>query len=149
MKKFVDLTAFISQLPHGGNQAQWPENIELKVSGKYDGDKVLLHTMKYRAVFSIEGYNYTAYSIEQLSAQIVAWLGTNDDREELDDPMPGIDADILDDLTADIEITVEFEEDVYITPHEEGEIEYGGRRWRLENREHDIAETASVVSKDE
>lgn len=149
MKKFTALTSFIRQLPHGGKQDQWPENIELKVSGKHDGTKVLLHTMKYRAVFSIEGYTYTTYHIEQLSAQIVAWLGTNDDREALDDPMPNIDVDLLDDETAIIEITVEFEEDVYITPHEEGEIEYGGQRWRLENREHDIAESASVVSKDE
>lgn len=149
MKKFTALTAFIGKLPHGGKLDQWPENIELKVSGKFDGTKVLLHTMSYRAVYSIEGYVYNQYPIEQLSAQLVTWLGDNDDRANLEDTMPSIEADLLDNETANIEITLQFEDDVYITPHEDGEIIYNGQRWRLESKEYDIAESASVVSKDE
>lgn len=145
MKKYVALTSFLKSLKLPGKQGQWIENIELQVKGTYDGTKVLLHTMQYRAVFSIEDYAYRRHSIELLEAQLVTWLGDNDDRSELDDPMPNIDVDVLDDDTADVEITLQFEEDVYIVEAEDGPIVFKGKRWQLENPEHDIAESGNVT----
>ncbi|RUM56287.1 MAG: hypothetical protein DSY85_03045 [Marinomonas sp.] len=148
MKKFGQLTAFLrdSGMIQTNKMDQWVENIQLQVSGKYDGTNVLLYTQQYRAVFSIEGYVYRQYPIEQLCAQLVTWLGDNDDRSELDDPMPDIDVDLLDNDTADIEITLQFEEDVYITEAEGGNITMKGKTWGLADPAYDIAESAQVVN---
>ncbi|WP_067095583.1 phage tail protein [Marinomonas atlantica] len=150
MKKFGQLTEFLrdSGMIQTNKMDQWVENIQLRGSGKYDGTNVLLYTQQYRAVFSIEHYAYKRYPVEQLFAQLVTWLSENDDRSELDDPDLNIDVDVLDNDTADIEITVQFEEDVYITETEGGNITMKGKAWGLADPAYDIAESAQVVNGD-
>lgn len=148
MKKFTDLTTYLNGtgMIQKNKMDQWVENIAIKLKGRYDGTRVLLHTMEYRAVFSIERFEYQKHSIELFGALLVTWLSENDDRGELADPDPNVIVDVLDDDTADVEITLQFEEDVYITESENGVIQFAGKRWSLEEGAHNIAERASVVA---
>ncbi len=144
MKKMGLLRAFLA-LQHYQKFETWVENIRLQTRGSYEGNRVLLHTMEYRAVFSIEGYTYRKYPIELFNARLLTWLADNDDREELSDSSPNITIDLINDDIADIELTLQFEEDVYITESEGGPIEYCGRTWALEEPEHDVAESSEVI----
>ncbi len=65
------------------------------------------------------------------------------------DRTPEINVDVWDKHTADVEITLMFEEDVYIAEDENGGIEYAGRRWKLEKPEHDIAESFDLINQNE
>jgi len=129
----------------------WAENIALEVRGKCEGNRVLLHRMSYRAVFSIEHYEYQKHSIDLLSARLITWLEDNDNRSDMseEDRTPDIAVDVYDNNTADVEITLMFEEDVYIAQSENGGIEYAGKRWTLETREHDIAESFDLINQNE
>ena len=144
MKKLGLLRTFLELQKYKKFDA-WVENIELKTRGSNEGNKVLLHTMEYRAVFSIEGYAYQKYPIELFNARLLTWLADNDDRQDLEDSSPNITIDLLDNETADIELTLQFEEDVYITEIEGGPIEYAGRTWALEEPEHDVAESFELI----
>lgn len=123
----------------------WVEDMQLKVRGKQQGDAILLHTLVYQAVFSIERYPYKQHPIEHFNAILVTWLSENDDRSELDNSDPDIDVNVLDDSTADLELTLTFEEDVYIIPDDDGTIEFKDRMWALKDPAYWIAESGDVV----
>lgn len=152
MKKMTALRTFLEGLDFCHRIEKfdaWVEDIEQTTRGKYEGNSVLLYTLKYRAVFSIEGFVYSKDSIELLHTRLITWLADNDDRSEMDDKEPSISPDILDKHTADIEITIMFEEDVYITESENGQIEYAGKTWELADPVHDIAEAFDLVNQNE
>ena len=152
MKKMIALRTFLEGLSFCHKKEKfdaWVEDIEQTTRGKYEGNHVLLYTMKYRAVFSIEGFVYSKEPIELLHTRLIAWLADHDDRSDMDDKELNISPDILDEDTADIEITLVFEEDVYISESENGQIEYAGTRWELSDPEHDIAESFDLVNQNE
>lgn len=152
MKKMIALRAYLEGLEfcHRIEKIDaWVEDIEQTTRGKYEGNSVLLYTLKYRAVFSIESFVYSKDPIELLHTRLIAWLADNDDRSDMDDKELSISPDVLDKHTADIEITLMFEEDVYITESENGQIEYGGKTWELADPEHDIAESFDLVNQNE
>ncbi|MEO9655911.1 phage tail protein [Marinomonas sp.] len=127
----------------------WVEALEQTTRGKNEGNRVLLYTMEYRAVFSIERFAYQKFPIEILHAKLITWLADNDERSDMEDKEPKVVFDIFDDHTADVEITLMFEEDVYISPSEQGNIEYAGGSWALEDADHDVAETFDLVGRNE
>jgi hypothetical protein len=153
MKKMAELRTFLvgCRMFHHEKIDVWAEKLSLQTRGKMEGNRVFLHRMTYRAVFSIEHYEYQKNSIDLLSARLITWLGDNDERSDMSegDRAPEISVDVLDDYTADIEITLTFEEDVYIAEDESGGIEYAGRRWKLEKPEHDIAESFDLINQNE
>jgi len=153
MKKMGALRSFLvgCHMFHHEKLDVWAENLSLQMRGKMEGNRVSLHRMTYRAVFSIEHYEYQKNSIDLLSARLITWLADNDKRSDMSegDRTPEINVDVWDKHTADVEITLTFEEDVYIVEDESGGIEYAGRRWKLEKPEHDIAESFDLINQNE
>lgn len=144
MKKLVSLRSYLEPLyPYKFDS--WVEDMTLKGRGSVEGNKVLLHTLEYRAVISMESFAYQEASIELFSARLLTWLADNDDRSELNDKDPDISCTLLDDEVAEIEVTLQFEEDVYISESEGGAIEYADRTWDLVEPEHDVAESCDVM----
>jgi len=144
VKKLALLRAFLEpKYPHKFDA--WVEDMTLKVRGAHEGNRILLHTMTYRAVFSMEGYPYLKSPISLFNARLLTWLADHDDRSELDDRDPDITFDLLDNETANVELTLQFEEKVYIKQSETGLIEYGGKTWTLDEPEYDIAETIEAI----
>lgn len=64
------------------------------------------------------------------------------DRDEI--ATPDTDVDILDDETADIEITISFEEDVHAVPDPAGTIVLSGQHYRLADVNIKYAEDGEV-----
>ncbi len=151
MKKLAELRTFLESTDyfHKNKFEAWAEEIEQVLRGKMEGNRVLLFTMTYRAVYSIEDYAFCKYPFEILHARLITWLADNDDRSEMKDREPRITCDVMDDEIADIEISLSFEEDVYITEDENGDIDYFGKKWRLDAPAHDVAESFDLVDKNE
>lgn len=151
MKKMAALRAFLESTKSFRKEQfdAWAEEVEQTTRGKDEGNRVLLYSMRYRAVFSIERLAYCHYPFELLHAHLITWLANNDDRSDMEDKEPKVIVDVLDEKTADIEITVWFEEDVYISPSETGSIEYAGRLWDLEETADDVAESFDIVNQNE
>ncbi|MBJ7536956.1 phage tail protein [Marinomonas transparens] len=152
MKKMIALRAYLEGLNFCHKKEKfdaWVEDMEQTTRGKYEGNRVLLYRSKYRAVFSIEGFVYSKEPIELLHTRLITWLADNDERGDMEDKELSISPDILDDDTADIEITLMFEEDVYIAEVEDGPIEYAGKTWELADPEHDIAESFDLINQNE
>jgi len=145
MKKLVSLRSYLEPLyPYKFDS--WVEDMTLKGRGALEGNKVLLYTVKYRAVISMEEFAYQKTSIGLFNARLITWLADNDDRSELDDKDPDVGCTILDEQTADIEVTLQFEEDVYICESEGGPIEFADKKWAFVDIEHDFAETFEITT---
>jgi hypothetical protein len=77
----------------------------------------------------------------------MTWLAEHDDRSQLSDPDPDIGVDVFDDDTAGLEISLSFEEDVFIIPDEQGMIDFLGERWSLQDPELWVAESGELDSR--
>lgn len=93
---------------------------------------------KYDAVIQIERYPGDAY---HLLALVSAWLTDNDpDRNDLELADPEVDISVNDDRTADVDLSVEFEESLSIIPDDDGPIRFNGRMWAVADVPVDVAE---------
>lgn len=120
------------------------KSMVLKPQGSDEGNQVLLHVLNYQASLSLIGFPYQAVDIARFNAHLMTWLAEQDDREGIEEAFPTITLDLQDAQTANLELSLAFEEDVYITPSAEGEIEYGGKMWVLGTAEMDLALSAEV-----
>lgn len=101
------------------------------------GNGYLIAVFKYDGVIDLENFNLSPF---ELLAWLNCWLAENDkNREALELTSPEINATLNDDWTSDVEITVEFEEDVQIVPDENGPIPYLGRNWKVADVPIDVA----------
>lgn len=120
----------------------WMENGRLVPAAKDLGLGFLICRFEYDAVISIEHFN----GDEKLFfALVCAWLHDYDpgrDKDELQPP--DIDVDIVDDCKADVDIKIEFREDVEIVEDDQGLIPFNGKRWSLSKVPLDIVEEAAV-----
>jgi len=97
------------------------------------GQKII-YTQTYDAYIAIERFPHAQVAAELLFAQVCVWLIVNDEtRFDSDLPSPGVDVDVLDSETADIDIKIRFEEDITAVPDENGPIEIDGTKYRLED----------------
>ncbi|RBO85917.1 phage tail protein [Marinomonas aquiplantarum] len=146
MEKMTQLANYLaSQNLFSSRQlSSWVEEVNLKVGAKDEGERVLLHRSHYRAVLLVENYNYSANSIDTFTAHVAIWLAENDERTDLNNPHPSIAVDVLSSRYADLELSLEFEEAVYISRATRGGLTYNGQSWRLEKADHLEAESASV-----
>jgi len=122
------------------------QSMVLKPQGSDEGNQVLLHTLCYQASLNLIGFPYEAQEIARLNAHLMTWLADQDDRKELKDAFPSITLDLQDEQTANLEMSLAFEERVYISPNTMGEIEYGGKMWELGMAEMDLALDAEVTA---
>lgn len=146
MKKMTLLSSYLTStnLFMSSQLSCWVEDVSLRIGAKYEGNQILLHTNRYRAVILVESYDYASNAIEKFNAHVAVWLAENDNRSDLDEPRPNIAIDMIDDSVADLELTLMFEEDVYISANDSGDIQYNNRSWVLEEIDHDVAEEATV-----
>ncbi len=90
-------------------------------------EQVEIGVWKYDAVIQIERYPGDGPA---LLAIVLAWLEDNDpDRDGLSDPE--VDVDVNDLVTADVELSVEFEERIIVIEDPAGGIYFRGRRWNV------------------
>lgn len=114
MKSLKALTEHLKDLELiNDNFDAWAEKGRLEYSGTHLQagfvKSELLYRLQYTAVFSWEAWGGDAYF---LFAMIVEWLRDHDyDFDEFGEPEWS--ADLLDDQTADVEISIRFEDAVY------------------------------------
>ena len=137
MVKLQQITAFLVglNLVAAENIDTWVENPRIVPWGKEitDGQMVLFR-QTYDAVLSFERWPHARHPAELLFAHVSVWLLENDeDRFEKELAMPVTDVDILDAKTADVDITITFEEDITAVIDENGPITFGGQRYRLDD----------------
>jgi hypothetical protein len=150
MKKLADITAFLIGLDLVAAEQidSWVENPQIVPAGTVKtNDAVVIYRQTYTAVIIVERFPHKVHPAELLFAHISAWLMDNDgERFDNKDAKITTDVEILDNGTADIEISIDFIEEVEIMQDSAGPILLNGFHWRLADAEIDYAETGDVAT---
>ncbi|WGE32548.1 phage tail protein [Actinobacillus genomosp. 2] len=151
VRKFLyqQLTDFLlTKLPkrYHGNFHSWMDKIKLINAGRNVTDLGLeVAHIKYDAVLWFEVFPYREISAPLIMAMIQVWLDENDAiRERLDLYETDIDLDILDDKTADLVFTINFQEPLTAQKDPNGELVIDGESYRLDEIEIYYAEEIDV-----
>lgn len=120
------------------------DNGELQPLFEDLGNGYVVGRYKYDAVFEIERFNGAAF---ELLALVNCWLAENDfDRETLGLAAPEISVELNDRKTCDIELVIEFDEQISIIEDESGNIPFRGLTYRVNSIPVDIAEAFDMES---
>ncbi len=124
----------------------WAEDIDVTVKGKIEGRGMTLLQTRYTAIVAIEGWPHDTAPVNVLFAHIVGWLGEHDGLFVDGQPRTlSITPAIIDDHSADLELAIEFTEQVQVVEHPQGGISAFGKRWNLHAREINTATTLGAV----
>lgn len=155
MKQLKALSAYLLSLELFSPEDfdSWAEGAKIVQRGKHlsraggfgDKQSVILFRIHYQAIFVIERYPHRRHPVNLLFAQVVAWLMGHDD-ERLENAVPEVDVEILDDETADIQIGIEFIEDVSAVPDPAGTISLYGEDYALADADLWVAEQGDVTT---
>ncbi|WP_456297303.1 phage tail protein [Vibrio sp. AK197] len=145
--KLRDLKAFLGSVV-GEKIAKRMEcemgRVELKLQSKNMGHGFDLLYQRYEADFYFDKFPFTHYDPAVLFANVGAWLIDNDasrfDHDDLDDPE--VDVVMEDEKSAEVLISVTFEEPVKVIQDDNGPITWRGQSWRIE--EYDIWQAERV-----
>ena len=109
----------------------WMEDGKLITANRSLGlDQVVIARLHYDAILVFESYSGNP---ARLMATITTWLIDHDPEREQDRlSEPEIDVDMIDDRRADVEIKIRFCEDITIVKDEQGDIDFNGEQWRLD-----------------
>lgn len=122
----------------------WADQVNLDLIWKPDVDGMRMGDMRYSATIALERFDDHP---SRLMALVGSWLEANDpnrDRDEL--PAPKFDISMLDNDLADVDITLEFNEPLYLAEDPAGEIEAHGKTWAFVPFDLWIAEHGEVGS---
>lgn len=122
----------------------WADQVNLDLIWKPDVDGMRMGDMRYSATIELERFDDHP---SRLMALVGSWLEANDpnrDRDEL--PAPKFDISMLDNDLADVDITLEFNEPLYLAEDPAGEIEAHGKTWAFVPFDLWIAEHGEVGS---
>ena len=122
----------------------WTDQVTVDLIWKPDLDGLHMSDMRYTATIALERF---ADHPGRLLALVGSWLENNDqgrDRDEL--PAPKFDISMLDNDLADVDITLEFNEPLYLAEDPAGEIEAHGKTWAFVPFDLWIAEHGEVGS---
>jgi len=151
MEKIKAITAFLINLNlvDAGQIESYVDEPSIVPSGKVESEgkdnSVLLYRQSYTCTINVDKYPHSKHPAELLFAHVATWLLTHDkDRDEIAEP--GIDVDVLDDSTANIEISIEFDEDVFGVEDPSGPIVLDGINYRLADPVVNYAETGEVTA---
>lgn len=149
-RNLAELTAAIrAVLPHKcrPHLDSWMENGTISLQPRDMGTGVNVGQLQYDAVFSIEALPFRAYDPAIVLAVVAAWLQDNDDiREQLELGDPQYVVTPNDDDTADLEITVTFSEPLRLVPDDNGPVNYGGKRWSVQQYDIFVAESGTITA---
>lgn len=107
---------------------------DVKPSFRNMGDGMVVCRLQYTAQFSFEDLPTRLIDPRVIFARVTTWLLTNDpmrDRLKLSAPSMDIDAYQMGEL-ADLDITIEFIEDVPMREAQDGDVTYKGKTWQIE-----------------
>lgn len=107
----------------------------------------LIH-IRYNAVLYFDEFPYNQISPQELMVLIQGWLNTNDPmRCQLDLYETDFDLEILDDNTADLTFTIDFQEPITAVKNPQGMITVNGEKYALDEIEVNVADDISVQFK--
>ncbi|WP_339475254.1 phage tail protein [Pseudomonas sp. RL_5y_Pfl2_69] len=146
MIKLLALTTYLHErrLVKPEQLDSWADQVNLELIWKPDVDGMRMGDMRYSATIALERF---ADHPGRLMALVGSWLEANDpnrDRDEL--PAPKFDISMLDNDLADVDITLEFNEPLYLAEDPAGEIEAHGKTWAFVPFDLWIAEHGEVGS---
>ena len=146
MIKLKALTAYLiaCRLVPSEQLDSWADQVNLDLIWKPDVDGMRMGDMRYSATIELERFDDHP---SRLMALVGSWLEANDpsrDRDEL--PAPKFDISMLDNDLADVDITLEFNEPLYLAEDPAGEIEAHGKTWAFVPFDLWIAEHVEVGS---
>ena len=146
MIKLKALTAYLiaCRLVPSEQLDSWADQVNLDLIWKPDVDGMRMGDMRYSATIVLERFDDHP---SRLMALVGSWLEANDpnrDRDEL--PAPKFDISMLDNDLADVDITLEFNEPLYLAEDPAGEIEAHGKTWAFVPFDLWIAEHGEVGS---
>ncbi len=150
MSKLQDLSDYLRQRLDllGINREQfesWQEEGTLEPGGRNETEQgVHLLDWRYRAVLVFERIPVNRAGL--LLAFVQAWLDDHDpDRDDRPLPAPTGQIDLDDRNTlADVEITLDFIDPLYLVADDSGLIEWNGRRWGFGDYDLWTAESVTV-----
>jgi hypothetical protein len=155
MRQLAELTALLINL-----DLVAAENIESVVdepkiipSGKIatldtglNAPGIVLYRQTYTAVFNIDDYPFNEHPVEELFGQISAYLLENGKGTD-QIPQPETNVEVLDNDTANIEVQIKFEQDVYAVEDEvAGTITIKNKKYRVADPEIDYVESGDVAT---
>jgi hypothetical protein len=150
MKKLAAITEFLLGLDLVAAEQidSWVENPQIVPAGTVKtNDSLVIYRQTYTAVIIVERFPHRVHPAELLFAHISAWLMDNDgERFDNQDAKITTDVEIMDDGTADIEISIDFIEEVEIVQDSGGPIYLNGFHWRLAEAVIDYALTGDVAT---
>jgi len=106
---------------------------------------VILYRQTYTGLFFIDDYPFDKHPVEELFGQICAYLLENGNGTD-EIPVPQTNVDVLDNGTANIEVQIKFEQDVYGVEDPAGTIPLKGRAYRVADPLIDYVLTGDVVT---
>lgn len=138
--KFRDLKAFIETCI--GDQIATclkckMRDITLSLNSFHMGQGMDLLLMRYQAEFYFDRFPFREYSPAVLFCNVAAWLMDNDIERDDGEPLadPNVDVVLEDENSAEVIITVDFEEPVRVIVDENGPIYWRGQQWSIEGYE--------------
>lgn len=154
MKQLAAITEFLVGLDLVAAEQieSWVENPRIVPSAtiKSSTGGLVIYQQTYTAVIAIERFPHKTIPVERLFAHVSAWLIDNDnpDRFDHEDARIETDVEIMDDETADIEISIDFIEEVEIFKRPGGPIRLNGEDWDLEPVEIYYAEEGELAGEE-
>lgn len=140
MSQLDDLTRFLRQ--------HMPKRVMQDFDSQMDGIEFIpaqrdmgmgqyrLSVMKYDAVLTWERYPYREHDPQIMMALILVWREAAErglfEEVGIDDQMPDIDIDLIDEGCAIVVVTLPMVEAITLIEDEKGEIPFDGQRWRLD-----------------
>lgn len=123
----------------------WMQDGTIKLTPKSGGTGLQLARLEYQAVFQIEDLPFHELDPALVLATVAAWLQDFDtERERFELPDPEYLVEPIDEGTADLAITVQFSEPLYLLPDALGPITYSGQRYSVAPYEIWVAETGQL-----
>lgn len=148
MKLLKALSKHLLSLPgvNRDNTESFVDLGKLKLTGKDLGHGIELGRFQYDAVISIE--RFPSELAPLLLAVILTWLAEHDpDRYHMGLEDPDIDVSLDDEQTVSVQISVEFDEPLYLVRDDEGPITHDGQTWRVDDVLIDTAEVLNKLDK--
>lgn len=148
MQKLGQLSAHLESLA-GISRDQMESFVDLgklRPTGKDLGQGLEVGRFRYDAVIAIERCpSIIAFT---LITSLLLWLDENDpERERYGLEDPDIDVTVEDEQTVFVQLSVEFDESLFIVPDPEGDIAYAGQTWRIADVPIDVAEVLDSMEK--
>jgi|GEM_PF-2144774 len=107
---------------------------------------IVLYRQTYTGLFFIDDYPFNEHPVEELFGQICAYLLANGNGTD-DIPVPETNVDVLDNGTANIEVQIKFEQDVYAVEDAlAGTITLNNKNYRVADPEIDYVLTGDVAT---